>query len=160
MKMRTMCGTILAAVVAVGGVGLARPVPGPQLAARLADGPEIIGIVHWGLNTYTDREWGYGGTMNIGIAPNKDGVLDADDVKALRDFGELRKALFAHEANDGENFNVVDLLVDYREAPEAVADAVRLVVLSTPPGITPGLVEFTVFGTGNVKVWKYESMEI
>ncbi len=39
-----------------------------------------------------------------------------------------------------------DLLVDYREAPEAVADAVRLVVLSAPHGITPGLVEFTVFG--------------
>ena len=43
--------------------------------------------------------------------------------------------------------NDTDLLVDYREAPEAVADAVRLVVLSAPPGITPGLVEFTVFGT-------------
>ena len=41
--------------------------------------------------------------------------------------------------------NDVDLMVDYREAPEAKADAVRLVVLSAPPGITPGLVEFTVF---------------
>jgi len=42
--------------------------------------------------------------------------------------------------------NDVDLMVDYREALEAKADAVRLVVLSAPPGITPGLVEFTVFG--------------
>ncbi|MBQ3747809.1 MAG: hypothetical protein II863_10440, partial [Kiritimatiellae bacterium] len=42
--------------------------------------------------------------------------------------------------------NDVDLMVDYREAPEVKADAVRLVVLSAPPGITPGLVEFTVFG--------------
>ena len=55
---------------------------------------------------------GNGGTMNIGVAPNKDGVLDADDVKALRDFGELRKALFAHEAKDGEKFNVVVLRED------------------------------------------------
>ena len=55
---------------------------------------------------------GNGGTMNIGIAPNKDGVLDADDVKALRDFGELRKALFAHEAKDGGQFNVVVLRED------------------------------------------------
>jgi len=37
--MRTIYGTILAAAMAVGGVGLARPVPGPQLAARLAEGP-------------------------------------------------------------------------------------------------------------------------
>ena len=55
---------------------------------------------------------GNGGTMNIGIAPTKDGVLDADDVKALRDFGELRKALFAHVANDGEKFNVVVMRED------------------------------------------------
>ena len=55
---------------------------------------------------------GNGGTMNIGVAPTKDGVLDADDVKALKDFGELRKALFAHEANDGEKFNVVVMRED------------------------------------------------
>ena len=55
---------------------------------------------------------GNGGTMNIGVAPNKDGVLDADDVKALRDFGELRKALFAHEAKSGEKFNVVVMRED------------------------------------------------
>ena len=55
---------------------------------------------------------GNGGTMNIGIAPNKDGVLDADDVKALKDFGELRKALFAHEVKSGEKFNVVVMRED------------------------------------------------
>ena len=55
---------------------------------------------------------GNGGTMNIGVAPTKDGVLDADDVKALKDFGELRKALFAHEVKSGEGFNVVALRED------------------------------------------------
>lgn len=40
-----------------------------------------------------------------------------------------------------------DLLVDYREKPAAVADALRLEVLSAPQGITPALDEFTVFGT-------------
>jgi len=39
-----------------------------------------------------------------------------------------------------------DLTVDYREAPAAQADAVRLVLLSAPKGITPGVTEFTVFG--------------
>ncbi len=55
---------------------------------------------------------GNGGTMNIGVAPNKDGVLDADDVKALKDFGELRRALFAQEAKEGEHFNVVVMRED------------------------------------------------
>ena len=55
---------------------------------------------------------GNGGTMNIGVAPNKDGVLDADDVKALKDFGELRRALFANGAKDGEHFNVVVMRED------------------------------------------------
>ena len=41
--------------------------------------------------------------------------------------------------------NATDLLVDYREAPETTADAVRLEVIGAPAGITPGLVEFTVF---------------
>lgn len=38
-----------------------RPVPRPALAKRIKDGDlEIYGIVHWGLNTYTGREWGFG----------------------------------------------------------------------------------------------------
>ena len=50
--------------------------------------------------------------MNIGIAPDKSGRLDADDVRALVGFGIMRKALFAHEAKDGEPFNVVVMRED------------------------------------------------
>ena len=50
--------------------------------------------------------------MNIGIAPNKDGLLDADDVKALSGFQTLKDALFAHEAKQGEPFNVVVMRED------------------------------------------------
>jgi alpha-L-fucosidase len=57
--MRILGGTIFVAVGLAFGAA-ARPVPRPAMAERLADGPEVIGIVHWGLNTYTDREWGYG----------------------------------------------------------------------------------------------------
>ena len=39
-----------------------------------------------------------------------------------------------------------DLLIDYRECPPTPGTAARLVVLGAPPGITPGVAEFTVFG--------------
>jgi hypothetical protein len=59
--------------------------------------------------------------MDIGIAPNKDGLLDADDVKALAGFKALKDALFAHEVATGgsqlvatasEPFNVVVMRED------------------------------------------------
>ena len=76
--MRTASVAILAAAMAVSSVGLARPLPRPALAARLADGPEIIGIVHWGLNTYTDKEWGFGDEDPAMLNPVKfDSVLEA-----------------------------------------------------------------------------------
>ena len=37
-----------------------RPRPNAAQMQRIAEGIEIWGIVHWGLNTYTDREWGFG----------------------------------------------------------------------------------------------------
>jgi GH35 family endo-1,4-beta-xylanase len=39
-----------------------------------------------------------------------------------------------------------DLLMDYRECPPTPGTAARLVVVGAPPGITPGVAEFTVFG--------------
>lgn len=42
--------------------------------------------------------------------------------------------------------NRADLTVDYREAAERRADAVRLVVLGGPKGLTPAVTEFTAFG--------------
>ena len=39
-----------------------------------------------------------------------------------------------------------DMLIDYRECPPTPGTMARLVILGAPPGITPGLAEFTVFG--------------
>ena len=62
------------------------PKPGPALAARIAAGDcEVYGIVHWGLNTYTDREWGFGDEDPKMLAPAR---FDADQiVGACRDGG-------------------------------------------------------------------------
>ena len=43
--------------------------------------------------------------------------------------------------------NATDLTVDYREAPAAPADAVRITVTGGPKGIIPALADFSVFGT-------------
>jgi xylan 1,4-beta-xylosidase len=39
-----------------------------------------------------------------------------------------------------------DLLIDYRECPPTAASMARLVIVGAPPGITPGVAEFSVFG--------------
>ena len=53
---------------------------------------------------------GNGGTMNIGIAPDRHGRLAPEDVAALKRFGELRKEFFANFSP--EKYNVVVLSED------------------------------------------------
>ena len=51
---------------------------------------------------------GNAATMNIGIAPTKDGILCEEDVKALQGFGRLRQAFFAKEVKEsGTPFNLI-----------------------------------------------------
>lgn len=51
--------------------------------------------------------------MNIGIAPNKAGVLVEDDVRELKRFGEMCRALFVNEVKeDGKPFNMVEMRED------------------------------------------------
>lgn len=68
------------------GVAIARPVPNEALKARIKDSStEVFGIVHWGLNTYTDREWGYGDEDPTMLNPSG---FNADQiVKACKDGG-------------------------------------------------------------------------
>ena len=55
-----------------------------------------------------------------------------------RDGGAWRPLVDASESGK-------DLLVDYRETRRVLADALRVVVLGAPEGVTPGIAEFTVF---------------
>ena len=75
-----------------------RPAPRPALKARLAEGVDLIGIVHWGLNTFTDREWGYGDEDPALLNPSR---FDADQiVRACRD-GGLRGLVVVAKHHDG-----------------------------------------------------------
>ena len=114
MKLR--CGTILAAALALavhgalggeavdgakcksGAGAAARPVPRPAMAERLANGPEIIGIVHWGLNTYTDREWGYGDEDPALLNPAK---FDADQIVGACKAGGIGGLVVVAKHHDG-----------------------------------------------------------
>lgn len=55
---------------------------------------------------------GNAASMNLGIAPNREGRLDEEDRKALREFGNLRKIFFSKTAKDGEPFNVIVMKED------------------------------------------------
>ena len=74
---------------------------------------------------------GNGGTMNIGIAPDRRGRIAPEDVRALKGFGAIRKALFAKKAASGGRFNVVVMKEDIARGEqvdgwEFLADGKRL----------------------------------
>ena len=85
-------------VAASVSIAPARPVPSPTLAARLADGSEIIGIVHWGLNTYTDREWGFGDEDPAMLNPAK---FDADQIVGACKAGGIGGLVVVAKHHDG-----------------------------------------------------------
>ena len=93
MKLPFLLSAMVPAVMA-----LARPVPGPALLARLNADEDVIGIVHWGLNTYTDREWGYGDENPADLNPAK---FDADQIAQACADGGLKGLVIVAKHHDG-----------------------------------------------------------
>ena len=76
-----------------------RPVPSPALAERLNDRSlEVFGIVHWGPNTYTDREWGYGDENPKDLNPD---AFDARQIAAAAKAGGLGGLVVVAKHHDG-----------------------------------------------------------
>ncbi len=76
-----------------------RPKPSPAMAERIERGDcEVYGIVHWGLNTYTDREWGYGDEDPSRLAPAR---FDADQIVCACKAGGLSGLVIVAKHHDG-----------------------------------------------------------
>ena len=88
----------IAAMVSLALQAASRPVPNPALERRLAEGPEVIGIVHWGLNTYTDREWGYGNEDPAMLAPAN---FDAEQIVQACKAGGIGGLVVVAKHHDG-----------------------------------------------------------
>ena len=91
---------MFAAIAAVAMVAQAAecPAPSPALKARLENGLEVIGIVHWGLNTYTDREWGFGNENPALLNPAN---FDADQIVQACKAGGIGGLVIVAKHHDG-----------------------------------------------------------
>ena len=75
-----------------------RPVPRPAQLERIREGVEVYGIVHWGLNTYTDREWGFGDEDPAWLNPD---AFDADQIVGACAVGGLQGLIIVAKHHDG-----------------------------------------------------------
>ena len=90
--------TVLFAAMLASGIALSMPVPGENLAERIRSDCDVIGIVHWGLNTYTDREWGYGDEDPKLLAPK---CFNAEQIVHACADGGLKGLVVVAKHHDG-----------------------------------------------------------
>ena len=99
MKKKTVGGVMALSLVTCAALSVcARPGPRPSAQARLDAEVEIIGIVHWGLNTYTDREWGFGDEKPADLNPDR---FDADQIVGACKAGGLKGLVIVAKHHDG-----------------------------------------------------------
>lgn len=77
---------------------LSRHNAGPVMAARMAGHPRVYGILHFGLNTFTNREWGYGDESPALFDPTE---FDADQIAAGCRDGGLEGLVIVCKHHDG-----------------------------------------------------------
>lgn len=90
--------TILLSFIAYHLSLIAEPLPVPSAATQHFLDLEVVAIVHYGLNTYADKEWGYGDTPASIFNPTK---LDANQwVQAAKTAG-IKRIILVCKHHDG-----------------------------------------------------------
>lgn len=87
------------------------PAPSAAQLAYLKTG--VMGIIHYGLNTYVDREWGYGDTPPSVFNPK---ALDAEQWVVAAKRGGLRRLIMVAKHHDGFCLFPSKLNTDYTVA--------------------------------------------
>ena len=76
-----------------------RPRPSRQLLKRIAvDDIDAIGLVHFSVNTFTDREWGYGNESESVFNPT---AFDPDRIAAACAAADLKGVIIVAKHHDG-----------------------------------------------------------
>ena len=93
--MKRFCFAVFSGAIAFGSV-FGAPVPTPQVQHFLD--LEVVAIVHFGLNTFADKEWGYGDTPAAIFNPAK---LDAKQWVAAAKAAGVRRLILVCKHHDG-----------------------------------------------------------
>lgn len=77
---------------------MSRPIPRKPLLNRLNEPIEVFGIVHFGINTFTDREWGFGDEPPTMFNPSD---FDPDQIVSACKAGGLQGLVIVCKHHDG-----------------------------------------------------------
>ena len=76
----------------------AAPKPGAALLKRLQDGDDVIGIIHWGPNTYYNQQWGHGNEDPARLWPTN---FNPDQIAQACAAGGLKGLVIVAKHHDG-----------------------------------------------------------
>jgi alpha-L-fucosidase len=97
---------------------------------------------------------GRGANLDLGLSPNRAGLLDAEDVTSLKGFGDLLNKTFAVNFAEGASFLASNVRAGNasRFGPQLLLDADRYSYWSTDDGVTTPTLTLTLKGKPSFNV--------